>query len=311
MCGRFAITLPPEAMVQMFDAVPGNDLPDVPDYNVCPTDTVHVVRADENGRRLVSMRWGFLPAWYKTPTDGPLLINARADTVAEKPAFRTAIRERRCVIPASGFYEWTVTPDKVRLPWYIARTDGEPILFAGLWQEWERDGQHLVTCAIVTTDANGPMSRIHHRMPVVLDPADVALWLGEAGKGAALLMKPAPDDAAAAGEGRSEGELQPGRGAAADRAGGLRGLRAVAGRCPPRRAQDGGRESHLAGCCIGCVRRSVLAEGQLVPIAPVFREAPHETSLRVGPCQQAQRAAGGRGPQFARPPVDVTSAVAR
>lgn len=195
MCGRFAITLPPEAMVQLFAATPGNDLPPVPNYNVCPTNMVHVIRASDAGRRLVAMRWGFVPHWYKTPSDGPLLINARADTVAEKPAFRTAIRERRCLIPATGFYEWTVTAEKIRLPWYIHRRDREPIIFAGLWQEWERDGQHLTTCAIVTTEANPAMSKVHHRMPVILDPADVALWLGEQGKGAAPLMHAAPDDA--------------------------------------------------------------------------------------------------------------------
>ena len=106
MCGRFAITLPPDAMAQLFEAVPANDLPQVPNYNVCPTNQVHAVIGGDQ-RRLVSLRWGFLPHWYKTPSDGPLLINARAETIAEKPAFRSACRERRCLIPATGFYEWT------------------------------------------------------------------------------------------------------------------------------------------------------------------------------------------------------------
>jgi putative SOS response-associated peptidase YedK len=191
MCGRFAITLPPEAMAQLFEAAPGNDLPRVPNYNVCPTDPVHVIAAGDSARRLTAMRWGLLPPWYKTPGDGPLLINARADTIAEKPAFREAVRARRCVIPASGFYEWTVSPDKARLPWYIHRADGAPLAMAGIWQVWERDGQHLATCAIVTCDAAGPMTQIHHRMPVILEQGDLGLWLGEAGKGAAVLMKPA------------------------------------------------------------------------------------------------------------------------
>jgi len=195
MCGRFVITLPPDAMADLFEAVPGNDLPPVPNYNVCPTDPVHAVIATAAGRRLVAMRWGFLPHWYKTPGDGPLLINARADSVADKPAFRQAIRERRCLIPASGFYEWTVAADKARLPWYIRRADGQPLILAGLWQDWERDGQRLVTCAILTCDANAAIAPIHNRMPVVLDPADLPLWLGEAGKGAAALMRPAPEDA--------------------------------------------------------------------------------------------------------------------
>ncbi len=119
MCGRFAITLPPDAMAQLFAAIPANDLPEVPNYNVCPTNQVHVVRFGDAARRLVSMRWGFIPHWYKTPNDGPLLINARAETIAEKPAFRTAARERRCLIPASGFYEWTKDEGGNRLPWYI------------------------------------------------------------------------------------------------------------------------------------------------------------------------------------------------
>jgi len=119
MCGRFAITLPSDAMAQLFDAAPGNDLPEVPNFNVCPTNGVHVVISGETGRRLTQMRWGFLPHWYKTPSDGPLLINARSETLAEKPAFRAACRERRCLIPATGFYEWTKDAEGKRLPWYI------------------------------------------------------------------------------------------------------------------------------------------------------------------------------------------------
>ncbi|MDG1118648.1 MAG: SOS response-associated peptidase [Flavimaricola sp.] len=195
MCGRMAITLPHDAMAQMFEAVPANDLPDVPNYNVCPTVQIHVVQSDEGTRRLRPMRWGFVPHWYKAPNDGPLLINARAETIAEKPAFRAAARERRCLIVATGFYEWMVTEEKARLPWYITRSDGAPLVFAGVWQTWERDGQALTTCAVVTTGANQSMSRIHHRMPVVLDAVDWPLWLGEAGKGAAVLMKAAPEDA--------------------------------------------------------------------------------------------------------------------
>ena len=119
MCGRYAITLAKEAMAQLFEAVPANDLPEIPNFNVCPTVQVHTVRSAEGVRTLAPMRWGFLPHWYKTPTDGPLLINARAETIAEKPAFRAACRERRCLIPASGFYEWTKDEDGKRLPWYI------------------------------------------------------------------------------------------------------------------------------------------------------------------------------------------------
>ncbi|MGR3592802.1 MAG: SOS response-associated peptidase [Limimaricola soesokkakensis] len=193
MCGRMAITLPHDAMAQIFGATPANDLPDVPNYNVCPTVQVHSVTSDGDSRRLRPMRWGFIPHWYKTPTDGPLLINARAETVAEKPAFRAAVRERRCLIPASGFYEWTVDEDGNKLPWFIHRKDGDPLAFAGLWQGWEREGESFVTCAVVTTGATGRMRDIHNRMPVVLEPGDWPLWLGEAGHGAAVLMKPNPE----------------------------------------------------------------------------------------------------------------------
>lgn len=196
MCGRFSITLPSDAMAKLFTAQPGNDLPDVPNYNVCPTNAVHTIfNEDGNTRRLAAMRWGFLPKWYKKPNDGPLLINARAETIAEKPAFRAAARARRCLVPATGFYEWTKTPDGARDPWYIFRADQAPLVMAGIWQDWTGpDGENLRTCALVTTAANQTMARIHHRMPVVLEPDDWELWLGEAGHGAARLMN-------AAGEG--------------------------------------------------------------------------------------------------------------
>ena len=191
MCGRYVITLPNEAMAQIFEAAPANDLPEPPNYNVCPTNAVATVTREGGQRRLRPMRWGFIPHWYKTPGDGPLLINARADSIARKPAFAKAARERRCLVPASGFYEWSKGRNDARLPWYIHRADGAPIALAGIWQDWEREGERLTTCAIVTTDANRALSVIHHRMPVILEPADWPLWLGEAGHGAAALMQPA------------------------------------------------------------------------------------------------------------------------
>ena len=194
MCGRLAVTLPTEAMAQLFTASPANNLPAVPNFNVCPTDQVHVVRANDGSRALVSMRWGFVPRWYKELNGGPLLINARAETIAEKPAFRDACRERRCLIPASGFYEWTKGAEGTRYPWYITRVDGGPIVLAGIWQEWEHDGARISTCAVVTTGANKAMSAIHHRMPVLVRADDFSLWLGESGKGAATLMRAAGED---------------------------------------------------------------------------------------------------------------------
>ncbi len=189
MCGRFAITLSTDAMAQLFAARPDNDLPDVPNLNVCPTTQVHVVRSRQSERRLVSMRWGFIPRWYKSENGGPLLINARGETLAEKPAFRDAARERRCLIVANGFYEWT-GEDGQRLPWAIFRRDGATMAFAGIWRNWGRDDPRA-TCAIVTTAANRYMSAIHHRMPLILEPGDWPLWLGEAGRGAARLIVPA------------------------------------------------------------------------------------------------------------------------
>jgi putative SOS response-associated peptidase YedK len=189
MCGRFTLTHPNEAMAALFDALPSNDLPPIPRFNVCPTQTIPVVTSEGGTRRLRPMRWGFLPLWYKTPTDGPLIINARSDTVATKPAFREAVRTRRCLIPVSGFYEWETSPEGKKLPWYFTRADGDPMALAGLWQRWEQDGQAFDTCAIVSTDAGPGMAGLHHREAVVVERADWPLWLGEAGHGAAALMR--------------------------------------------------------------------------------------------------------------------------
>lgn len=184
MCGRLTLTHPGEALAALFQAVPGNDLPAVPQYNLCPTQEVPVVTS-EGGRRLRSMRWGLVPGWYASPTDGPLIINARSDTVAGKPAFREAIRQRRCLVLASGFYEWSAGEGKERLPWHVTRADGAPLALGGLWSPWGE----MATCAIVTLEAGPNMAHIHDREPLVLEAEDWPLWLGEAGHGAARLMK--------------------------------------------------------------------------------------------------------------------------
>jgi putative SOS response-associated peptidase YedK len=185
MCGRFTITHPNAALAALFDAVPGNDLPGGPNFNVCPTNPVAVVTSEAGQRRLRAMRWGFLPAWYKAPNDGPLIINARSDTIATKPAFREAVRARRCIVPASGFYEWSTGAKGEKLPWYFTRADGRPMALAGIWQRW----QDQDTVAIVSTEAGPGMAGLHHREAVVLEPPDWPLWLGEAGHGAAVLMR--------------------------------------------------------------------------------------------------------------------------
>lgn len=195
MCGRLSISYDVAEVFDDFEAAASNDLPEIPNYNVCPTTQIAVVTSADGVRRCRPMRWGFIPDWYKAPNDGPLLINARAETIAEKPAFRAACRARRCLIPVSGFYEWTREKKQQPLPWYIASSDGQPTVLAAIWQDWEFDDERIATCAIVTTNANTAMGKIHHRMPVIVTPENWALWLGEKGKGAAPLMVAAPEDA--------------------------------------------------------------------------------------------------------------------
>ena len=192
MCGRMAITLPQDAMAQLFAASPDNDLPQGSNFNVCPTMPIAVATSDAGHRRLRAMRWGFIPRWYKAPTDGPLLINARSETIAEKPAFREACRERRCLVAADGFYEWKREAGQTPLPWLVSRADGAPVVMAGIWQTWQGpEGEPIDSCAIVTCAANETMAPVHDRLPVILEAKDWPLWLGEEGKGAATLMRPA------------------------------------------------------------------------------------------------------------------------
>ena len=194
MCGRFAITLPSDAMSQLFDAQPVNDLPDVPNFNVCPTDFIHVVTYTGLERKLESLRWGFVPNWYREVNGGPLLINARSETIAKKPAFSNASRARRCLIPCSGFYEWSKDLEGNKIPWFISRNDNAPMVFGGVWQEWSDESGKIKTCAIVTTASNSNLSKIHHRLPLVLERSDWGLWLGEEGHGASVLMKATDDE---------------------------------------------------------------------------------------------------------------------
>lgn len=197
MCGRMALTLPPAAMAQVFEAEPANTLPEGPNYNICPTNDVTVITGGiDRPRRMEAMRWGLIPPWYKKPNSGPLLINARAETVLEKPAFRSAVHDRRVLVVASGFYEWTKDAEGGRDPWYITRRDGAPLAFAGLWQGWQdpETGDDLRSVAALTVAANARMKTIHHRMPVLIEAADYGLWLGEQGKGAAPLMRAADED---------------------------------------------------------------------------------------------------------------------
>ena len=194
MCGRFAITIPSDAMSQFFAAQPVNNLPDVPNFNVCPTNFIHVITFNGLERKLESLRWGFVPNWYQAVNAGPLLINARSETVAQKPAFANASRERRCLIPCSGFYEWSEDLEGNKIPWFLKRNDGAPLVFGGVWQEWGDETAIVKTCAIVTTASNSKLSKIHHRLPLVLERSDWGFWLGEEGHGASCLMMPTAND---------------------------------------------------------------------------------------------------------------------
>jgi len=178
-----------DAVAGWFDAVQVKATPQSQAYNICPTQTVPVLVNHEQQRQLVDMRWGFIPQWYTAPNKGPLLINARGETLAEKPAFRAAAKARRCLIPASGFYEWQREGTQ-KLPWYFRPRKGDLMAFAGIWQVWQgADNQRLVTCAMVTTKAGDQMNAIHHREPVVVQKDDFGQWLGEKGHGAAILMR--------------------------------------------------------------------------------------------------------------------------
>jgi putative SOS response-associated peptidase YedK len=149
-----------------------------PRYNISPSQLVLTLSLDEVGEREIKERkWGLIPVWAKEPKIGYSLINARAETVCEKPAFRAAIKKRRCLIPASGFYEWT-GPPKAKQPWMIEKEDGEPMAFAGLWEWWKSpEGEEVESCTILTTETNSFMSKLHDRMPVILDDDKWDMWL--------------------------------------------------------------------------------------------------------------------------------------
>lgn len=176
MCGRFTSLLSPELLAVIYQIFPPENM--TPRYNISPTQQVLTIREASDGSRLLSTtRWGLVPHWAKDLSIGNKMINARCETVHEKASFRQAIRNRRCIVPASGFYEWAATPDG-KIPYYITTRDGSPFSFAGIWESWKNtDGQELETFSILTTSANSLMSSIHDRMPVMLHPTDFDRWL--------------------------------------------------------------------------------------------------------------------------------------
>lgn len=176
-----------------------------PRYNIAPTQDVVVVRMgpEDKRRELSMMRWGLVPPWAKDMAIGARLINARAETVAEKPSFRAAYRRQRCLIPADGFYEWQKRPGGAKQPYRITLKDQQPFAFAGLWERWDKasDRRPVHSCVIITTEANDVLRPIHGRMPVILDAADHDTWLdaaGHDGAEVAALLRPYPSDAIAA-----------------------------------------------------------------------------------------------------------------
>jgi putative SOS response-associated peptidase YedK len=176
MCGRFSLTYTDQDLLEYFQLARGLDLE--PRYNIAPSQPVAAVRVEEGERRLVLLRWGLIPFWANDPKVGYKMINARAETAHKTPAFRAAFRGRRCLIPASGYYEWDKKGGS-RQPYHILRADGQPMALAGLWEHWEgEEGKTVIeSCTILTTAASEPVARLHDRMPVILEPEDFDRWL--------------------------------------------------------------------------------------------------------------------------------------
>ena len=211
MCGRFTSLTAPGAIAEVFGAQePSPTLFDDfrPNYNVPPTSRIMAVALDGKGfRRVGNFQWGLVPSWAKDPTGAARLINARSETVTEKPSFRSSVPTKRCIIPMDGFYEWRtigVEPKGPKRPVYVTRRDGGVIAVAGLWASWRdplatENAPTLHSCCVITTSANGTMSPIHDRMPVILEREDWSEWLAVGPTGTPIerlveLMVPADDD---------------------------------------------------------------------------------------------------------------------
>jgi putative SOS response-associated peptidase YedK len=194
MCGRYAITSSPDAIRALFRYGEQPNFP--PRHNVAPTQPVPVVRLVEGVRQFALLRWGLIPAWVKDPRGFSLLINARGESVCDKPAFRNAMKRRRCLLPADGFFEWQATGGPKR-PFFIRKRGGGPLAFAGLWEAWMGpNGEELETVCIVTTRANRTLAPIHDRMPAIVPPEGFDLWLDAAhvdARTASAVIAPPPD----------------------------------------------------------------------------------------------------------------------
>ena len=197
MCGRFTLRASASQIADFFELM--RDLVDwdVPRFNIAPTQSVLGVRAGSSGREPVRFRWGLIPSWAKDAKLAASLINARAETAAEKPAFRAAFKRRRCLVPVSGFYEWQ-RDGKLKTPQLISLSSSDLFALAGLWEKWQApDGSLIESCTVLTTSPNELMATIHDRMPVILKPADFGVWLDSQVDDAAVvksLLVPYPAD---------------------------------------------------------------------------------------------------------------------
>ena len=194
MCGRFTLRTSPREVAELFDVA---ELPLFePRYNIAPTQPVLVARErrGQEDRELVQLPWGFVPSWSKDPASGQRPINVRSEMVNERPMFRSAFRQRRCLIAADGFYEWKAQ-GRAKQPFYFQLAEGGPFGFAGIWEAWRRDDKSLETCALFTTSPNDIVAPVHDRMPVILEPGDFAQWLDPSNDDTAALsalLRPLP-----------------------------------------------------------------------------------------------------------------------
>jgi putative SOS response-associated peptidase YedK len=190
MCGRYRLSRRKQIVEEYFDS-PSDDMDWVPRFNIAPTQPVPVIRQHPRKpvRELSLMKWGLVPSWAKDPSGAASMINARSETAHEKPAFRDALKSRRCLIPADGFYEWVGTA-KPKQPFCFEVSDGELFAFAGLWDRWKDPKGNLIrTCSILTTTPNAVTSGVHNRMPAILDPDNYDLWLDPGMQNAAAVSE--------------------------------------------------------------------------------------------------------------------------
>jgi putative SOS response-associated peptidase YedK len=192
MCGRYTLTKPLKTIISHLEAksFKGEYLER---YNIAPTQSMPVVVAHDGNRELEIMRWGLIPSWSKDPKTQSLLINARAETIQEKPSFRSSFKKRRCLVPADGFYEWTKR-DSGKVPYWIHMTDEGLFAFAGIWSEWGKGEDSLRSFSIITTEANSKLKSLHDRMPVIIGPENYAAWLDSAQKDPASLLNAYPSE---------------------------------------------------------------------------------------------------------------------